>query len=102
MIINLFIAFMLTYGTAAFWMLSMLSEIPDTKTRAHYDNDRIILRTNVALLPICHHSVTVTDVIVNGIHSCSPLLAIKLTALHSVLIFLHFSILMLTNPKYSN
>lgn len=75
-----------TYGMAAFWVLSKLSEISNPKTRAHYDNGHIILRTNVALLPICYQSVTVTDVNVNGIHSCSLLgLAIKLTALHNVL-----------------
>lgn len=88
-----------TYGMAAFWVLSKLSEISNPKTRAHYDNDHIILRTNVALLPICYQSVTVTDVNVKGIHSCSLLgLAIKLT-LHNVLMLPTFPYLNVDVPE---
>lgn len=77
----------------AFWMLSKLSEMSNSKTRAHCHNDHTILRTNGAMLAICYQSLTVTDVIVNSIHSCSLLLAIKGTALHNVLTLTTFSYL---------
>lgn len=54
----------------AFWMLSKLSEMSNSKTRAHCHNDHTILRTNGAMLAICYQSLTVTDVIVNSFHSC--------------------------------